>query len=64
MRRTLVFLVVTAAVASPALAQTPVSDLAKPPANARHFVIQSMGGKHGDSWSWIAPAAPAWAAKA
>jgi hypothetical protein len=32
-----------------------VSDLAKPPATARHFVIQSTGGKHGDSWIWTAP---------
>ena len=24
-------------------------------AEARHFVIQSTGGKHGDSWTWIAP---------
>ena len=38
----------------PALAQVPAAELAKPPANARHFVIQSTGGKHGDSWSWIA----------
>ncbi len=29
-----------------------VSDLAKPPANALHFIIESVGGKHGDSWSW------------
>ena len=36
------------------LAQVPVADLAKPPADARHFVIQSTGGKHGDSWSWVA----------
>jgi len=43
-----------AAVAS-AFAQVPESELAKPPANARHFVIQSTGGKHGDSWSWVAP---------
>ncbi|HET6960497.1 MAG TPA: amidohydrolase family protein [Vicinamibacterales bacterium] len=43
-----------AAVAS-AFAQVPASELAKPPANARHFVIQSTGGKHGDSWSWVAP---------
>jgi imidazolonepropionase-like amidohydrolase len=42
------------AVASPVvLAQVPASELAKPPANARHFVIQSTGGKHGDSWSWV-----------
>ncbi len=35
-----------------AAAQVPASELAKPPANARHFVIESTGGKHGDSWSW------------
>ncbi len=37
-----------------ALAQVPQAELLKPPANARHFVIQSTGGKHGDSWSWVA----------
>jgi len=36
------------------LAQVPASELAKPPADARHFVIQSTGGKHGDSWIWVA----------
>ena len=41
-------------IASPALAQTPVSELAQPPATARHFLIQSTGGKHGESWSWVA----------
>jgi imidazolonepropionase-like amidohydrolase len=41
----------TAAVA--ALAQVPTAELAKPPADARHFVIQSTGGKHGDSWIWV-----------
>jgi hypothetical protein len=54
MRRTPFFLAITAAAASIVLAQSPLSDLAKPPANARHLVIQSTGGKHGDSWSWIA----------
>src|ERR1700730_5469467 len=39
--------------AAAAQAQVPVAELAKPPAGARHFVIQSTGGKHGDSWSWI-----------
>ena len=53
MRRTLVSLELTAAVASAALAQTPATGLAKPPAHAHHFVIESTGGKHGDSWSWI-----------
>ncbi|MDE2436735.1 MAG: amidohydrolase family protein [Sphingomonadales bacterium] len=41
--------------ASSALAQTPKEELAKPPANARHLVIQSTGGKHGESWSWVLP---------
>ncbi len=35
-------------------AQTPIDRLAKPPANAKHYVIQSVGGKHGDSWLWTA----------
>ena len=35
--------------------QVPVDQLAKPPASARHYVIQSTGGKHGDSWRWVAP---------
>jgi len=36
-----------------ASSQVPVTDLAKPPANATHYIIQSTGGKHGDSWRWI-----------
>src|SRR3984885_2103412 len=36
-----------------ASAQVLAPDLAKPPADARHFVIQSTGGKHGDSWTWV-----------
>ena len=43
------------AAAVTAFAQVPASELAKPPANARHFVIQSTGGRHGDSWFWVAP---------
>jgi len=35
-----------------ALAQVPAADLAKPPASATHYIIQSTGGKHGDSWRW------------
>lgn len=35
-------------------AQVPTADLAKPPEGARHFIIESTGGKHGDSWSWVA----------
>ena len=48
MRRLLVFAGLTLAVTS-VLAEVPASDLAKPPAEARHFVVQSTGGKHGDS---------------
>ena len=54
MHRILVSILLAAAAASP-FAQTPTAELAKPPANARHFVIQSTGGKHGDSWNWVAP---------
>jgi len=35
------------------LAQVPASELARPPANAKHFLIQSTGGKHGDSYIWV-----------
>ena len=51
--RLFVSLGLAAAIVSSVLAQAP-ADLAKPPANARHFVIQSTGGKHGDSWRWTA----------
>src|SRR5512141_89754 len=47
--------VLAALVASSALAQTPAAQLAKPPPDARHFIIESTGGKHGDSWSWVLP---------
>jgi hypothetical protein len=42
----------TLAFGSTAMAQVPVADLAKPPASATHYIIQSTGGKHGDSWIW------------
>ncbi len=35
-----------------ALAQVPAAELSKPPADARHYIIESTGGKHGDSWAW------------
>jgi imidazolonepropionase-like amidohydrolase len=41
-----------ALVANSSLAQVPVTQLAKPPAAATHYVIQSTGSKHGDSWLW------------
>jgi imidazolonepropionase-like amidohydrolase len=36
-------------------AQVPVEQLAKPAANATHYIIQSTGGKHGDSYIWKLP---------
>jgi len=38
--------------ASVAGAQVPKDQLAKPPANATHYIIQSTGSKHGDSYRW------------
>jgi hypothetical protein len=45
------------AIAAPlsAHAQTPVASLNAPPPTARHFIISSTGGKHGDSWIWTGP---------
>ena len=40
--------------ASATLAQVPTSELSKPPADARHFVIVSTAGPHGESWMWTA----------
>jgi imidazolonepropionase-like amidohydrolase len=53
MHRTFVNIGLTVTIVFAARAQTPVADLVKPPENARHFVIQSRGGKHGDSWMWV-----------
>ena len=53
MQRNVVLAWLTVVVSAAVLAQVPASELAKPPANARHFIIQSTGGKHGDSWSWV-----------
>ena len=50
MRHLLVSLILTAALVSPGFAQLP--ELTKPPANAQHLIIESTGGKHGDSWIW------------
>jgi imidazolonepropionase-like amidohydrolase len=44
--------VMSVALSSMASAQVPVAELAKPPATATHYIIQSTGSKHGDSWLW------------
>jgi imidazolonepropionase-like amidohydrolase len=55
MHRLLVAIVLSMPLATAEEEQAPPPDLAKPPATARHLVIQSTGGKHGDSWIWVAP---------
>src|SRR5262245_217792 len=51
----IVSLSLSLAASSALILQVPASELAKPPATARHFIIQSTGGKHGDSWTWVTP---------
>ncbi|HEY2675981.1 MAG TPA: amidohydrolase family protein [Steroidobacteraceae bacterium] len=46
-------LTVLFAISAPLAAQVPTAELMKPPANARHFIIESTGGKHGDSYMWV-----------
>lgn len=41
--------------AGTAHAQVAKDQLEKPPAGAKHYVIQSTGGKHGESWAWTLP---------
>ena len=41
--------------ASSAYTQVPKDQLATPPVDATHFVIESTGGKHGDEWVWQLP---------
>jgi imidazolonepropionase-like amidohydrolase len=55
MLRYLTPLALASLVVAATVAQAPPADLAKPPANARHFLIQSTGGRHGESWLWVAP---------
>jgi len=51
--RSVAIVSISAVLSSAGLAQVPADQLAKPPAGARHLVIQSTGGKHGDSWMWV-----------
>lgn len=55
MRLKLILAAALAATSTMALAQTPKDQLAKPPADAKHWVIVSSGGKHGDSYAWTTP---------
>jgi hypothetical protein len=42
-------------IAAAAAAQTPAADLYVPPATARHFLIVSTAGTHGESTRWVTP---------
>src|SRR5688572_7201841 len=42
-------------------AQVPVDQLAKPPADAKRYVIMSTAGKHGEASEWTAPDGTRWA---
>lgn len=51
------YLVATVLIGAQAAAepsQLAAATLAKPTAAARHFIIESVAGKHGDSWIWMA----------
>src|SRR5258705_355905 len=50
--RKLVAGVIFIALSSLSFSQVPKEQLAKPPATATHYVIQSTGSKHGDSYRW------------
>jgi imidazolonepropionase-like amidohydrolase len=41
-------------------AQVPVDQLAKPPADAKRYVIMSTAGKHGEASEWTAPDGTRW----
>ena len=51
----LVALMLAVLLVSSTFAQVPTSDLARPPATARHLTILSTAGPHGESWMWKAP---------
>jgi imidazolonepropionase-like amidohydrolase len=53
--RPIIAFLATSLLVTAARTQTPVGDLAKPPAGAGHLIISSTGGKHGDSWIWHTP---------
>lgn len=53
MRRTLLAsLLIGAAATGSTAAPLPKEQLLTPPAAARHYIISSVAGKHGDIWSW------------
>ena len=55
MRRVLLAAFLTACASAAIAAPVPKDQLLKPPANAQHYVVVSMAGKHGDQWAWNLP---------
>ena len=55
MRRALLAAFLTACASAAYTAPVPKEQLLKPPADATHYVVVSMAGKHGDQWAWTLP---------
>ena len=55
MKVTICSVIAMLAFAAAGAAQTPVGDLAKPPATALRFTVVSAAGKHGESTRWTTP---------
>ena len=55
MRRALLAAFLTACASAAYSAPVPKEQLLKPPADATHYVVVSMAGKHGDQWAWTLP---------
>jgi len=54
-RRALIALSLAVSPVALAAAPVPKDQLLKPPANAAHYVVVSLAGKHGDQWAWTLP---------
>src|SRR4051812_42264773 len=52
MRRMILSALLTACASAAIAEPTPKDQLLKPPADAAHYVVVSMAGKHGDQWAW------------
>src|SRR6266550_3346752 len=52
MRRMLVAALLSACASAAIAVPTPKDQLLTPPADATHYVVVSMAGKHGDQWAW------------
>ena len=55
MRRSILAAVLTTCASVALAAPTPKEQLLQPPAGARHYLITSEAGKHGDIWQWSTP---------